>query len=110
MHEEDPAFFDQRADHDLIHPSITPGTSDESEGAWLCRCGERATGGRNGTLLVVHTHRITISGDVVRKVYVSWDRDEPVREWVGLTTLTRHVPALGADPDLTRSRGRPVPP
>lgn len=62
-----------------------------------------------GTLVHVHTHRIALDGDVVRKVYVSWDRDEPDREWAGLTALARHVPDLGPTP-LSRGReaGAPV--
>ena len=65
--------------------------------------------GRLGTLMVVHTHQIMIRGDVVRKVYVSWDRDEPGREWAGLTTLARHLPGLGPAP-ISRGReaGAPV--
>ncbi len=65
--------------------------------------------GRLGTLVHVHTHRITLDGDVVRKVYVSWDRDEPDREWAGLTALARHVPGLGPTP-ISRGReaGAPV--
>jgi aminoglycoside phosphotransferase len=52
----------------------------------------------DGILLRVHTHRLTMDGDVVRKRFVSWSDGEAKREWAGLTTLARHVPGLAPAP------------
>lgn len=43
------------------------------------------------------THQLEF-GDVVRKRYVSWDRDEHEREWVGLQLLSRYAPGLAPQP------------
>ncbi|CAN5324809.1 hypothetical protein BH18ACT9_BH18ACT9_02590 [soil metagenome] len=46
----------------------------------------------------MHTHRITMEADVVRKPFVSWSDGEADREWAGLTALARHVPGLAPAP------------
>ena len=56
-----------------------------------------------------HTHDVTVSGNLVRKAYVSWDRGEPDREWDGLVHLARHAPGLAPRPvERTWKDGRPV--
>lgn len=58
---------------------------------------------------MVHTHDITISGDVVHKRYVAWDRGEPEREWAALELLARKAPGLAPAPiERTTQDGRPV--
>jgi aminoglycoside phosphotransferase len=52
----------------------------------------------DGRLVRVHTHRITMDADVVRKRFVSWSDGEADREWAGLTALARHVPGLAPAP------------
>lgn len=46
----------------------------------------------------MHTHRLTVSGDVVRKRFVSWADGEAEREWTGLVTLAGAVPGLAPTP------------
>ncbi|QNN54442.1 phosphotransferase [Nocardioides mesophilus] len=46
----------------------------------------------------MHTHRLTMDADVVRKQFVSWSRGEADREWTGLVTLSRHAPGLVPEP------------
>ncbi len=58
---------------------------------------------------MVHTHDITITGDVVRKCYVSWDEGEPEREWAALQLLAKEAPGLAPLPIERETRdGRPV--
>lgn len=58
---------------------------------------------------MVHTHDITITGDVVRKRYVAWDKSEPDREWAALQLLTREAPGLAPEPiGREIEDGRPV--
>jgi aminoglycoside phosphotransferase (APT) family kinase protein len=55
-----------------------------------------------------HTHRIDISGEVVTKTYVSWGRDEPLREWTALQVISAARPHLVPVPiRLVRSGSRP---
>lgn len=53
----------------------------------------------------MHTHRLTIAADVVRKQFVSWEDDEADREWSGLTTLAEHAPGLAPEPISRGSDG-----
>lgn len=46
----------------------------------------------------MHTHRLTVDGDVVRKRYVSWADGEADREWRGLGLLDAHAPGLAPVP------------
>ena len=46
----------------------------------------------------MHTHRLTIDADVVRKQFVSWDDGEADREWAGLVALAQHTPDLAPRP------------
>jgi aminoglycoside phosphotransferase (APT) family kinase protein len=57
----------------------------------------------------VHTHQLTVDGDVVRKRYVSWEAAEAEREWRGLELLAAHAPGLAPVP-LSRGSedGAPV--
>lgn len=58
---------------------------------------------------MAHTHDITVTGDVVRKCYVSWDGGEPEREWAALQLLAREAPGLAPAPvDREARDGRPV--
>ncbi|MFD0594123.1 phosphotransferase [Catellatospora coxensis] len=53
---------------------------------------------------MVHTHDVTVDGTRLTKRYVSWDRDEPLREWTALRLVHRHEPDLAPEPldaDLT---------
>jgi len=70
---------------------------------------------------MVHTHDVTVLGDVVRKVYVSWDEGEPEREWAALQLLAREAPgpspypcrkilASGATTRVAIARPRPARP
>lgn len=54
---------------------------------------------------MVHTHDITVTGDVVRKRYVSWDEGEPEREWAALQLLAREAPGLAPEPMGRESQG-----
>lgn len=57
----------------------------------------------------MHTHDVTVMGDVVRKRYVSWDDREPEREWAGLVHLSRESPGLAPTPVAREVEdGRPV--
>jgi Ser/Thr protein kinase RdoA (MazF antagonist) len=47
---------------------------------------------------VPHTHDIDMTGDVVRKVYVSWSDAEPDREWAALQHLGLHATGLAPRP------------
>jgi Ser/Thr protein kinase RdoA (MazF antagonist) len=70
--------------------------------------------------MVESTHAVMLGVDRVEKRYLSWDRDEPAREWDALTRLHRTVPGLaprpmshhldGAHPVLVMSRvpGEPL--
>lgn len=42
----------------------------------------------------MHTHDISVTGDVVRKRYVAWDDGEPDREWAALQHLALEAPGL----------------
>jgi len=44
------------------------------------------------------THRVQVGPDSVAKTYVSWERDEPDREWRGLSLLAEHAPGLAPVP------------
>lgn len=44
------------------------------------------------------THDIDLTGDVVVKRFVSWDRGEAAREWQGLTLLHRFAPGIAPRP------------
>ncbi|PUA80913.1 aminoglycoside phosphotransferase family protein [Nocardioides currus] len=58
---------------------------------------------------MVHTHDVTIEGDIVSKRYVSWGKGEAEREWAGLELLARHAPGLAPTPIERRTQdGRPV--
>lgn len=58
---------------------------------------------------MVHTHDITVTGEVVRKCYVSWDEGEPEREWAALELLAREAPGLAPAPIGRETQdGRPV--
>ncbi|WP_230687245.1 phosphotransferase [Catellatospora vulcania] len=53
---------------------------------------------------MVHTHELTVEGTRLTKRYVSWDRDEHLREWTALQLAHRHEPGLVPQPldaDLT---------
>jgi Ser/Thr protein kinase RdoA (MazF antagonist) len=57
----------------------------------------------------VHTHQLTVDGDVVRKRYVSWEAAEAEREWRGLELLAAHAPGLAPAPLSRESEdGAPV--
>lgn len=57
----------------------------------------------------MHTHDVTITDDLVRKCYVSWDDGEPDREWAALQHLAREAPDLTPAPIGRETRdGRPV--
>lgn len=58
---------------------------------------------------MIHTHDVSISTGIVRKVYVSWEEGEPEREWAALLLLDREAPGLAPRP-LGREEedGRPV--
>lgn len=59
--------------------------------------------------MTAHTHQLTFAGDIVRKRYVSWDYDEPGREWAGLSTLAGSAPDLAPTPIARESEdGAPV--
>ncbi len=70
--------------------------------------------------LVPHTHDIEITGDVVRKTFLSWSEGEPEREWAALVHLDEHAPGLGPRPiarlvvddrpvvTMSRVRGKPL--
>ncbi|MEU4390752.1 aminoglycoside phosphotransferase family protein [Kribbella sp. NPDC023855] len=47
---------------------------------------------------MTHTHAVTTHGELVTKRYVSWARDEHLREWTALQALARHAPDLGPAP------------
>jgi Ser/Thr protein kinase RdoA (MazF antagonist) len=58
---------------------------------------------------MVHTHDVAVTGDVVRKTYVSWDDGEPEREWAALRLLSEAAPGLAPEPIGRESHdGRPV--
>ena len=58
---------------------------------------------------MVHTHEVTVVGDVVRKRYVSWDDGEPEREWAALQLLAHEAPGLAPAPIGRETQdGRPV--
>ncbi|WP_433164308.1 phosphotransferase family protein [Kribbella sp. CA-247076] len=40
------------------------------------------------------THAVSVDGQVLRKQYVDWTRNEPVREWTALHLVSRHAPDL----------------
>jgi aminoglycoside phosphotransferase (APT) family kinase protein len=44
------------------------------------------------------THHLTFKDDTVAKRYVAWQRDEPGREWAGLTLLAKQAPGLAPIP------------
>ncbi|GAB4053924.1 hypothetical protein GCM10028775_41750 [Catellatospora paridis] len=53
---------------------------------------------------VSHTHELTVEGTRLTKRYVSWERDEHLREWAVLRLAYRHEPDLVPQPlaaDLT---------
>ena len=52
--------------------------------------------GRRRQTALVHTHLLTIDGEVVRKRFVSRAAGEADRERAGLTVLARHAPGLAA--------------
>jgi Ser/Thr protein kinase RdoA (MazF antagonist) len=57
---------------------------------------------------VQHTHDLTFGSDRVTKVYTSWERGEPDREWAVLALLAEHAPGLAPEPlDRTEVDGRP---
>lgn len=68
------------------------------------------------------THDVTITGDRVRKRFVTAERDEADREWLGLTTMAALLPGLAPQPVgreiddgvpaivMTRLPGRPLGP
>ncbi|MER5968912.1 aminoglycoside phosphotransferase family protein [Streptomyces sp. NPDC002055] len=53
------------------------------------------------------THHITITGDEVTKVFTSWSRGEPLREWRGLTLLDTYAPGLAPRPIAARLDSEP---
>lgn len=58
---------------------------------------------------VQHTHDLSFGSDRVTKVYTSWERGEPEREWAVLTLLAEHAPGLAPAPlDQTEVDGRPA--
>lgn len=57
---------------------------------------------------MIHTHELSYDGGVVRKRFVSWSRDEPDREWEGLSLLHREAPGLAPEP-LARERDGDAP-
>ncbi len=58
--------------------------------------------------MVESTHEVMLGVDQVEKRYLSWDRDEPTREWDALTRLHRSVPGLAPKP-LNRHLDGPHP-
>lgn len=55
-----------------------------------------------------HTHDIVLSADEVTKVYVTWEQDEPRREWSALQHLAAYAPDLAPRPLSTGTvQGRP---
>ncbi len=56
-----------------------------------------------------HTHDIRIQGDEVQKTFVSWDEDEPEREWTALQHLAAYAPDLAPRPVSTgTTSGQPT--
>jgi aminoglycoside phosphotransferase (APT) family kinase protein len=53
------------------------------------------------------THVLDRHGDVVIKRYVSWDQDQPDREWWALTLLAEHAPELAPAPISADLHGAP---
>jgi hypothetical protein len=53
------------------------------------------------------THQVRIEGSVATKTYVSWSRDEPLREWRALQALATTAPDLAPTP-LSLSPGPSV--
>ncbi len=47
---------------------------------------------------LAQTHELTVTGDRLRKRYVSWDRGEHEREWAVLSLLATHAPGLAPEP------------
>ena len=56
----------------------------------------------------MHTHDVTITDDLVRKCYVSWDDGEPDREWAALQHLAREAPDLTPAPIGRETRDNPA--
>lgn len=55
------------------------------------------------------THELRIADDTVTKIYRSWERGEPDREWAALTVLAERAPGLAAVPlDRHEIEGRPA--
>ncbi|MFC6286277.1 phosphotransferase [Nocardioides sp. GCM10027113] len=56
-----------------------------------------------------HTHDLRYDGDRVTKVFSSWDRGEPDREWDVLALLHEHARGLAPEPiDRLEVEGRPA--
>lgn len=53
------------------------------------------------------THELRREGDLITKVYRSWGRREPHREWAALRCLAVHQPGLGPDPITADLDGQP---
>lgn len=49
-------------------------------------------------MTIATTHEVTIVGDLVRKRFVTAERDEADREWLGLTTMDTLTPGLAPQP------------
>jgi hypothetical protein len=47
---------------------------------------------------MAQTHQVTVEGEVVRKTYVSWSRDEHLREWAALQAISSRAPGLAPTP------------
>lgn len=47
---------------------------------------------------MTQTHQVKVDGEVVRKTYVSWSRDEHLREWSALQVLATTAPGLAPTP------------
>lgn len=47
---------------------------------------------------MAHTHALTVEGARLTKRYVSWGRDEHLREWAVLRLVHRHEPDLVPQP------------
>ena len=47
---------------------------------------------------MTQTHAVTVEGSVVRKTYVSWSRDEHLREWSALQAISVAAPDLAPTP------------
>jgi phosphotransferase family enzyme len=58
-------------------------------------------------LSATSTHHIAVDGEVVTKVYRSWERGEPAREWRALGLLERYAPGLAARPLGSDLEGHP---